>query len=124
VAWLGKGGRKPKIHIRIGGRENGVWTVYKSGIARQALGKYKIEYAPATNQLKFYVNDLVHSTLKRGMGYMSMLGADLTQPGTRYDEATKAEKPRISPLKRGECQIGTSWKICSFKAKSLYSTTL
>jgi len=61
VAWLGKGGRKPKIHIRIGGRENGVWTVYKSGITRQALGKYKIEYAPATNQLKFYVNDLVHS---------------------------------------------------------------
>lgn len=36
--------------------------------------------------------------LKRGMGYMPMPGAGLTQPRTRYDEALRAEKPRISPL--------------------------
>jgi len=35
--------------------------------------------------------------LKRAMGYMPIAGADLTQPKTRYDEAAKAEKPRISP---------------------------
>ena len=36
--------------------------------------------------------------LKRGMGYMPMLGAALTQPITWYDEVVKAEKPGISQL--------------------------
>ena len=36
--------------------------------------------------------------LKRALGYISRVGAALTQPGTRYDEAIKAEKPRISRL--------------------------
>jgi putative transposase len=36
--------------------------------------------------------------MKRGMSYMPIPGAGLTQPRTRYDEALTAEKPRISPL--------------------------
>lgn len=36
--------------------------------------------------------------LKRAMGYMPIAGAGLAQPGTGYDEALRAEKPRISRL--------------------------
>ena len=36
--------------------------------------------------------------LKRALGYISRVGAALTQPRTRYDEALRAEKPRISWL--------------------------
>jgi len=43
--------------------------------------------------------------LKRAVGYMPTAGAPLTVPRTRYDEALRAEKPRISLLKRGECQF-------------------
>ncbi|MBS7627828.1 transposase [Candidatus Bathyarchaeota archaeon] len=36
--------------------------------------------------------------LKRAVGSMPTAGAELTQPRTRYDEAMKAEEPRISRL--------------------------
>ena len=43
--------------------------------------------------------------LKQAMELVSIAGADLAQPRTRYDEALRAEKPRISSLQRGECQL-------------------
>ncbi|MBS7628347.1 transposase [Candidatus Bathyarchaeota archaeon] len=44
--------------------------------------------------------------LKRAMGYMPMVGAELTQPRTRYDERLLALKNRESPdFSRGECQL-------------------
>ncbi|MEM3832081.1 MAG: transposase [Thermoprotei archaeon] len=43
--------------------------------------------------------------LKRAMGYMSMAGTGLTQPGTRYDEGLSLRNRESPGFSRGECQF-------------------
>jgi len=43
--------------------------------------------------------------LKRGYGYMPYLGAELTQPLTRRDEAARLTNRESPDFSRGECQL-------------------